>query len=75
MEPARPTLHPPRQGDRLIPTGEGKNISHVSTKTPPPSNIEHLNGSPSGLHLKHTHKHMYCTLFSPQIKQAGVEII
>lgn len=39
-EAARPTLHPPRQGDKLIPTGKGKkNISHISTKNPPPSNI------------------------------------
>lgn len=31
MEPARPTLHPPRQGDRLIPTGEGKKyLTHIN---------------------------------------------
>lgn len=29
MKPARPTLHPPRQGDRVIPTGERKKISNT----------------------------------------------
>lgn len=50
-----------------------KNISHTSTKTPPPSNISHLNMSPSGLRWN-THSNRRRTLFSAPIKHAGVEM-